>query len=409
MSPLRLHPSPHRALPLSSPALLISSPALLLSLLLTTLPLFSACQPGPEEDYAQYRERTRAAREVDAGAQEVESQLADIRGRWLLRASLNGGFDLGLWVVIDAYPDRPFEEPVEGSELRARLWLDDQDPLADPALVETTISLDAEGRFEMVADPLSLSPAVLGTADPVDAIVRLQSQTRSTELFCGTVLGSVTSPLELNLDGSNFAATRDDEGSLTIEEIPFRCPLPAGAEPPAPMPSEDMAPPDDERPRPEPPALDGVESVGGDLSGHWLLNARLQGTIPLQLWVSLVQSSPPGVPGSIDGAIRRGADPVDAPALATFSAPLDAEGRFEIWLPALRLDTGTLVIVGDILLAALTLPSAEPDAAPDGFCGGAAGAVEEPFSIDLAGTTFFAARWTPGEPPPEELPTACPE
>ncbi|MEE2643813.1 MAG: hypothetical protein VYD19_02660, partial [Myxococcota bacterium] len=235
-----------------------------------------ACQPGPEEDYANYRKRTQKFRELDAQIVEVESQLSDIRGRWLLSASLNGGFTLGLWVVIDELEGVPFEEPAEGARLRARLWLDDQDPVQDPALVETELTLDEVGRFELVADPLSLSPDVLGTVDPVDARVRLQSQSRSADLFCGTVLGSVTSPLELNLDGSNFAAVRDDEGTLTVNEIPFQCPPLRGAPvQPADMGTEDIAAGDMTR-RPEAPIIER-ESVPGVLSGHWYLNARLRG------------------------------------------------------------------------------------------------------------------------------------
>ena len=378
--------------------------------LLALIALFAlavACQPGPEEDYANYRKRTEKFRELDAQIVEIESQLSDIRGRWLLNASLNGGFTLGLWVVIDELEGVPFEAPTEGARLRARLWLDDQDPREDPALVETELTLDEEGRFELVADPLSLSPDVLGTVDPVDARVRLQSQSRNGDLFCGTVLGSVTSPLELNLDGSNFAAVRDDEGTLTIDEIPFQCP-PLGGGPVQPI---DMGTGDnvvsDMTLRPEAPAIEG-ESVPGELSGHWYLNAKLRGALPLQLWVSLVQSSAAGEAGSIDGAIRRGVDPVAAPALATFSAPLDREGRFEIWLPNFSLETETAEILGDILLAAITLPSeSEGDPTP-AFCGGAAGEVSKPIPLDLEGTTFYALRWTPGEPAPEEIPAACP-
>ena len=111
--------------------------------LLALIALFAlavACQPGPEEDYANYRKRTEKFRELDAQIVEIESQLSDIRGRWLLNASLNGGFTLGLWVVIDELEGVPFEAPTEGARLRARLWLDDQDPREDPALVETELT-----------------------------------------------------------------------------------------------------------------------------------------------------------------------------------------------------------------------------------------------------------------------------
>ncbi|MEE2645370.1 MAG: hypothetical protein VYD19_10590, partial [Myxococcota bacterium] len=237
--------------------------------------------------------------------------------------------------------------------------------------------------------------------------VRLQSQSRSADLFCGTILGSVTSPLELNLDGSNFAAVRDDEGPLTVNEIPFQCPPLRGAPvQPADMGARDISV-DDMTQRPEAPTIER-ESVPGELSGHWYLNAKLRGSLPLQLWVSLVQSSAAGDLGSIDGAIRRGADPVDAPALATFSAPLDREGRFEIWLPDFSLETETAEILGDILLAAITLPSEAEGGPTPAFCGGAAGEVSKPIPLDLEGTTFYALRWIPGEPAPEEIPAACP-
>ena len=81
---------------------------------------------------------------------------------------------------------------------------------------------------------------------------------------------------------------------------------------------------------------------------------------------------------------------------------MEADGRFEIWLPDFTLSVGNLAIEADILLAAATTG--------DGFCGAAAGAIRSPavFAQTLDGVTYRAIPWVPGEST-AGAPNACPE
>ena len=73
---------------------------------------------------------------------------------------------------------------------------------------------------------------------------------------------------------------------------------------------------------------------------------------------------------------------------------MNEKGEFEIWLPGIDLAIGDVVVVGDVLLSAASFV--------DGWCGVAAGAVTQPFEIDLTGSTFGALRWEPGTETPAE-------
>ena len=55
----------------------------------------------------------------------------------------------------------------------------------------------------------------------------------------------------------------------------------------------------------------------------------------------------------------------------TFSAEVNENGEFDIWLPGIDLAIGDVVVVGDVLLSAASFV--------DGWCGVAAGAVTQPF------------------------------
>jgi hypothetical protein len=187
---------------------------------------------------------------------------------------------------------------------------------------------------------------------------------------------------------------RDDAVDHALADVPLRCP---DVQPPPP----DAGPPAaDAAVEPPVPDLSAVPSAAHDLSGQWLLTARLPIGLPLRLWLSLAYAA--GADGaSLDGALRSTKAMPGDPALVHFDTRVDADGRFVIWLPGASLDLGTARLDGDILLAGATLGD-------DAFCGQAAGAVRSPLKLDLAGTTFSAQRWTPGTPVPEDAPNACP-
>lgn len=366
--------------------------------LLGGLMLMLACGETPRDDYQAWRGRTRSFRgDGGAGPSTPDagtfSELHDLRGRWLVNSLLFGGIEVGLRIVFEAAEGETAEPP---RNLVAKIWLWDQPDDIEP-LVTTPGVIDERGRFQLVADPLDLPGEVINSENPVQALVILNSRTLTADTWCGVAEGNVQRPLTLPLEGSTFAAYRDDddEDRLDLSEVPFRCP--DDPEPPAP----DMGVDSDAGPveRPEPPDLSNVASAYADLTGDWLFTADFD--IPLQLWISL-RAIPGAEGGSLDGALRSTRDDPGAPALATFTTQVGPDGRFEIWLPDFTLSVGNLAIEADILLAAATTG--------DGFCGAAAGAIREPavFAQDLDGTTYRAIPWVPGDST-AGAPNACPE
>lgn len=356
----------------------------------------------PRDDYDDFRDRTASARENACDPSGAPSGVfADIEGRWLLNALLKGGIRVGLRIVFESPEGSGGAPPLD---LGARIWLHDQ-PLDAEPLVVTTTTIAEDGTFELVADPLDLGTDVIESEAAVIAVVTMLSRILDGDQWCGDAIGSVTSPLSLALDGSTFYARRDDEGALVLDALPFECP----GDPCAPdagvvadAGGADMGV-DGGPQRPPSPDLSGIESSRRDLTGEYYVSASLKG-IAARLWLSLLYrervADDGSVQASIDGALRSVMDPPDSPAAAHFSAPVDAEGRFEVWLPDLSLALGGLTIEGDILLGAATVEG--------GFCGAVAGAATSPFEIDLDGSTYFATPWAPGDELPMDVPNACP-
>ncbi len=364
--------------------------------LIASLALSVACSDGPRDDYAAWRGRTASYRgdgginpSQDAG---TYSELADLEGRWLLNSLLFGGIEVGLRVIFDRAEGETADPP---RNYVARIWLWDMPEDSEP-LVTTTTTVDDDGFFQLVADPLDLPGSIINRDDPVQALVILNARTLSPGTWCGAAEGNVQRPLSLPLEGSTFAALRDEDprARLDLGDVPFRCP-----DDPEPVVPDAGTPDSGVIERPAAPDLSAVPSAYADLTGDWLFTADFD--IPLQLWISL-RAIPGASGGSLDGAMRSvRAEPGD-PALATFTTTVDADGRFEIWLPDFTLAVGNLDIAADILLGSATTA--------DSFCGEAAGAIRSPevFAQDLSGLTFRAIRWQPGDST-AGAPNACPE
>ncbi len=311
----------------------------------------------------------------------VQSRFADLNGAWLVHALLAGGLDLGLRMrfVMDA--------SVAPAPLHAGLWLATANPDVDAPLLETDTTVAADGTFILRAVPLVLGPDALKANSSVSANVILAVSTLSADAWCGTATGNVEKPLSLDLAGSTFAAVRDDLGTALLENVMQGCypPRKTGDAPPV--------------ARPAPPDLSSVPSQLADLTGNWLLNARLANSLPEKLWASLtfIPATTAAGGGSLDGALRKAIDPPGGPALVTFTTTVTADGRFELWLPNLQIGTTS---------ASLLLVGATQDATT--FCGAGAGQVTKPFDLDLAGTTFAAIPFVPGSPVPDSGPDHCP-
>ena len=394
----------------------------------------------PRTDYDNFRSRTESER-IAGEIIEGESQLRDLSGRWILHADLVGGIRLGL--VTDFQVTGMVADGEVPRSYTLKVWLHDQDvPVqactADaecggdrtcsefsvcesPPLVVTTTEVADDGTFQ-IALPLNLPAEVVNTADPVIADVILNASTTDGDAFCGFATGNVTSPLTFVLDGSTFGATRyepaqlickvDGDACTTDEQLaigdnydhvyrlrPNKCAEGSGPETDGGMPDMGVEP-DGGPQRPESPDLATVESEARNLTGTYILTARVNGAIPLQLWVSLIHTQGETA-GSLDGSLRSVTDMPGDDALETFTTTVDAEGRFEIWLPELVVATDLATVEANLLLGGATVEM--------GFCGRATGEViAPPLGALNERTTFFAQPWDPGTDVPEDAPSACP-
>jgi hypothetical protein len=348
--------------------------------LLVAALLAAGCHSS-KEDFDDY-----LARRQDGGVEQmmVQSALQDLSGNWLLHALLAGGLDLGLRVQLQ------MDVSAQPIPLHAKLWLSTADITTDAPLIETDSTVAPDGTFTLDAEPLVLAAgATPGLNVAVTANVVLSAATQSATSFCGTATGDVEQPLSIDLAGSTFAA-RPDSRTLQLTDVPQSC-----------FPRTDNGGGTVvTTPRPPSPDLSAVASTLEDLSGNWILTANLAGSLPLQLWAELeftastVDGGAGG--GALDGALRRATDPPGSVALSTFSTLVDANGRFEVWLPTL--------VVGQTQASVLLVGATRSS---DVFCGAGAGQVHQPIDLDLTGTTFGAARWTPGTAVPADAVNHC--
>ena len=378
--------------------------------------LLAGCNArSPADDYQAYLERADRTR-PDAGADMggPVGAFADVTGNWFLRADLTAGLDLGLRVRLCAFKASATEADWERCDpltapgkLMVRLWLEKQRIGVDRPLVETESIVNARGEFVLRAEPLRLPAELVGSE--IVAQVIMDAHTTPDGAWCGDAHGDVTQPPGLEIDGSTFAGTRDPDQTAMHFDVPFACapeakpPTGTDAGPDAGPAASDARPTGDTGPvRPESPDLSEMPSIAADLTGHWLVTARLANGLALQLWLSLVYAGG-AEGGTLDGAIHRTQDLPGTPAAATFTTSVTPDGRFELWLPEFSMRTSLGQLHADILLAAATVDA-------EVFCGEGAGIVNRPLSTPLAGSTFGARRFVPGTPPTPaaESLDACP-
>ena len=277
-----------------------------------------------------------------------------------------------------------------------KFWLHDQ-PTDAPPLVVTETLVDETGGFTMIADPLDLGKDVVQSESAVLARVILNAGIIDGDSWCGTVTGQVTSPLNLDLEGSTFYARRMGP-DVTYETLPSSCPSTRCDGDSDVGTTEDAGINDASITRPESPSLDAFDSTRTSLTGDWLMKVSLAG-LPVSLWVTLYDRDDEGG-GGLDGAVRLTRDEPNSPPRINFFTLVDENGKFEIWLSDLYLEIEPLIIEGNLLLSAVSQT--------DAWCGAGAGEIISPFPIDLEGASFYAIPWVPGSPEPEDQPNACP-
>ncbi len=354
--------------------------------------VFGCDAQSPQDEYDDFVSRTESYRVPGC-----ESNVApanpdtDLTGEWLIRSRLGAGLALGLRIQ--------FAQVSEANRRRyeTKFWLHDQ-PTDAPPLVVTETVVDENGSFTMVADPLDLGKDVVQSESAVLARVVLTASILDADSWCGSVTGQVTSPLNLDLDGSTFYARRMGP-DVTYESLPSSCPSSGCDEETDSGTISDMGMGDATTvQRPTSPPLGDYETMRTNLTGDWLMKVSLAG-LPLSLWVTLYdRGAEEG--GGLDGAVRLTRDEPDMPPRVNFFTLVDENGMFEIWLSDLYLEVDPLIIEGNMLLSAVSQAEA--------WCGAGAGEIVSPFAIDLEGATFYAIPWVPGSPEPEDQPNACP-
>jgi hypothetical protein len=167
------------------------------------LALAAAGCSSPRDDYDDFLGRTE--RGGDGGAEVVQSRLEDLSGKWLVHALLAGGLDLGLKMEL------AMDLQAMPRTVHAKIWLASANTAADKPLIVTDSKVEADGTFELHAEPLVIpAGSSPGLNVDVSANVVLHASTLSADAWCGGATGTVQKPLALDLAGSTFAARRDD-------------------------------------------------------------------------------------------------------------------------------------------------------------------------------------------------------
>ncbi|MCU1281293.1 MAG: hypothetical protein JWM53_4839 [bacterium] len=140
----------------------------------------------------------------------VSSMLADLGGDWILDANLAQSIPMKLWASLRFTPSPGGAGgSLDGALRRAT------DPPGSVALTTFSTAVAPDGRFE-----LWLPSLVVGTTQ---ASVLLVGATRSADIFCGAGAGRVHKPIDLDLAGTTFGATRWVPGTPPPASAPDRC------------------------------------------------------------------------------------------------------------------------------------------------------------------------------------------
>ena len=140
----------------------------------------------------------------------VSSVLADLSGNWILNANLAQALPEKLWAELVFTPSpNGMGGSLDGALRRST------DAPGSVALTTFSTVVSADGRFE-----LWLPTLVVGTTQ---ASVLLVGATRSADVFCGAGAGRVHEPIDLDLTGTTFGATRWTPGTTLPTDDPDHC------------------------------------------------------------------------------------------------------------------------------------------------------------------------------------------
>jgi hypothetical protein len=257
----------------------------------------------------------------------------------------------------------------------------------------TGVEFDANGNFEIDMGLVMVS----GTANPVtgsdiQASLTVLGHIAHKNAICGELMGMLMSPLEYNLDGSEFGAIRLGDDGCTSDTLPLEFPFSCDTVPP----------PDTSLP---------------DMNGTFLfaLTTSLGPDTPLQFVTTVDFTPTAGGGGTADFTFQPlsldvGAtitprefvgDPLAYPDIA-----IDADGNYEIDMGLVMVTGAANPVTGSDIQASLVVTGSIVHA--DAFCGELSGMLMSPLEYNLDGSEFAAMRLADDGSNPATLPTEFP-
>ncbi len=171
----------------------------------------------PADDYAEFLDASAGFRGQIAPI--AASHLEDLTGDWFVHALLAGGLPLSLRMRFSMDVT---QTPIP---ITAKIWTVTADLDRDPPLDTVTSVVGSDGRFTLRAEPLVIAKgAVKGVNIPVTANIDMDNYTQSVDQWCGGATGAIIDPFPLDLSGSTLGALRDTDHTLTVAQVPGRCP-----------------------------------------------------------------------------------------------------------------------------------------------------------------------------------------
>ena len=258
----------------------------------------------------------------------------------------------------------------------------------------TDVAFDADGNFEIDMGLVMVS----GEANPVtgsdiEATLTVLGHIVHQDAMCGELMGDLMSPLEYDLDGSEFGALRLADDGCDPATLPTTFPF-----------SCDMVPPPD-------PSLP-------DMNGTFLfaLTTSLGPDTPLQFatTVEFTYDEASGgaradftfQPLSLEvGETTTPREFVGEP-LTYPDIPIDAEGNYEIDMGLVMVTGAANPVTGSDIEATLVVHGSIVHM--DAFCGTLTGDLMSPLEYDLDGSEFAAVRLADDGSDPTTLPTTFP-
>lgn len=208
-------------------------------LVLFAAALSTGC-PSPEagEKYQSFLDETEEERENAANVKmDQGGSLADVNGEFLLALAAvilpATPLQFAATVTFTPTPDGgTIEMILQPLSLEVGATTMPRLPVGE-ALTIGPVPVNAGGSFEL---PIMEPVTVTGAANPITgadivATLNLSGSIQSADLFCGTVTGAVTEPLDLDLMGSTFAAVRiTGIDMLPGDPIASACPAGGGTD-----------------------------------------------------------------------------------------------------------------------------------------------------------------------------------